>query len=142
MRKRAILVDDDKQIVTLLRIVLKQRGYEVVAYSDEADFRSGIVANCACSVNQRCTDVMLVDLNLKRSSGLDLIKKLREKGCRVPNIALMTGHWTDELLAEAKALDCATFGKPFALSDVEAWVSAGEAAIDPERELTPILPIA
>jgi DNA-binding response OmpR family regulator len=136
--KRAVIVDDDIQIVALLKLVLKQRDYDVVTFVDEAAFAPGGEWVCRCDEGLQCSDILLMDLNLRRRSGLDLLGELREHGCAIPFVALMTGAWTDEKRERARDMGCETFAKPFALNDVETWLEGCEQALDPGRQLAPI----
>ena len=52
-------------------------------------------------LQKQMPDVLIVDLSLKDSSGLDLIKQLRDAGCRVP-VLVLSMH--DEMLYAERAL--------------------------------------
>jgi CheY-like chemotaxis protein len=133
MRKpRAIICDDDHQILNLVRSVLEKMGYEVLTaetpvtcafYRDHAD---------DCPQHNRCTDILITDNSMPGMTGIELLEIQHQRGCKLTskNKALMTGCADPELREKAAALGCAVFPKPLDLSNFIAWLQECEKRFD------------
>jgi len=76
---RILLVDDDRELIDLLAFALKRAGLEPVAAHD---------ASAALRLfEERSPDLVVLDINLGASSGLDVLKELRRRG-QLPVIML------------------------------------------------------
>jgi len=76
---RILLVDDDRELIDLLAFALKRAGLEPVAAHD---------AGAALRLyEERSPDLVVLDINLGASSGLDVLKELRSRG-QLPVIML------------------------------------------------------
>ena len=69
------------------------------------------------------------------TNGIDFVASLLAKDCRPPRVAVMSGAWSDEGFARAKALGCTLFTKPFQVSEIVAWLKSVEREVTPERRL-------
>ena len=68
-------------------------------------------------------------------SGLEFLEHLVQKGCRQPQLALMSGDYSDEDLARAFRLGCALFSKPLDMAQFARWVEEAERLIPSKRTL-------
>jgi len=102
---RILAVDDDPDIVEVVRIFLEPLGYQVAIASD---------AEKALSVAaEEPFDLILCDVGLPKRSGLDVCQALRERGY-VGKLVLMTGWDARTVLADKRARSCDTvLKKPF-----------------------------
>jgi two-component system response regulator VicR len=76
---RILLVDDDRELIDLLAFALKRAGLEPIAAHD---------ANAALRLyEERRPDLVVLDINLGASSGLEVLKELRRRG-QLPVIML------------------------------------------------------
>ena len=76
---RILLVDDDRELIDLLAFALKRAGLEPIAAHD---------ATAALrQYEEREPDLVVLDINLGASSGLDVLKELRRRG-QLPVIML------------------------------------------------------
>jgi two-component system response regulator ChvI len=66
------LVDDDKNILTSVSMLLEQEGYTVRAYSDGAAAFSGLSTSPP--------DLAILDIKMPRMDGLELLRRLRQLG--------------------------------------------------------------
>ncbi|HFD40475.1 MAG TPA: response regulator, partial [Anaerolineae bacterium] len=67
-----LIVDDNKEIVTILRDVLKSQGYRVLhAYNGRQGLRMAL---------EKQPDLILLDWNLPELSGFQVLHALRERG--------------------------------------------------------------
>jgi len=133
----ALVIDDERQIRKLLRIVLEENDYRVL----ESDSGKQGLSDIAL----RRPDVVLLDLGLPDMDGMVVLKRLREWS-RVPVLILSVRDRPDEKVAalDAGADDYVT--KPFEASELlarlraiqrrapfgteDAYFQAGHLAID------------
>lgn len=64
------LVDDDRNILTSLRIVLETEGYKVRTYNDGASGLEGITEDPP--------DIAILDIKMPRMDGMELLRRLRQ----------------------------------------------------------------
>jgi len=124
-KKRILVVDDEKNMQTVLKLLFDGEGYDASCVSDGAE------ALEALSAGGRF-DAVLSDFKMNRMDGLGLLRAMREKGLHVPFI-LVTAYGTVEKAVEAMklgAVDVVT--KPFAKEALLAVVS--RAVLRPENE--------
>lgn len=87
MKKKILLVDDDKTLRTILEDFFKKNGFSVTPASDGA---------LAVSLyNKEMPDLVLLDLDLPIMNGFQVVEAIRQEDCITP-IILMTGSWFDE----------------------------------------------
>ena len=128
---RILLVDDEQPIQTLLSFPLQRDGYEVVHASDGRD----ALARFA----EQTFDLVVLDVMLPKMDGLEVCRRLRAKGERVPIIMLSAkSEEIDKVLGlELGADDYIT--KPFSMREFRSRVKAalrraGMARDDGEAE--------
>lgn len=111
----ALVIDDERQIRRLLRIVLEEQQYRVL----EAESGRQGLADAA----QRKPDVILLDLGLPDIDGLEVLTRLREWS-RVPVLILSVRDGPEEKVAalDAGADDYVT--KPFESAELLARLRA------------------
>ncbi len=94
---RTLIADDQPDVATALRLLLRQAGYQTEAVSSPAAVLEAI--------KQRDFDLVLMDLNYARDTtsgqeGLDLITNIRKLDTTLP-VVVLTGWGTVELAVEA-----------------------------------------
>jgi DNA-binding response OmpR family regulator len=131
---RILLVDDEQPIQTLLSFPLQRDGYEVVHASDGRE----ALARFA----EQTFDLVVLDVMLPKMDGLEVCRRLRAKGERVPIIMLSAkSEEIDKVLGlELGADDYIT--KPFSMrefrSRVKAALRRAGMATDGEGDEQPI----
>jgi two-component system, LuxR family, response regulator FixJ len=112
------VIDDDAALRDSLVFLLTSAGLSVRAFdSAEAFLAAGVDNGC-----------VLTDVRMPGVSGVDLLRRLRAAGSRLP-VIVMTGHGDVALAVEAMKLGAADFlEKPF--SD-DALLSAVDTALAP-----------
>jgi two-component system, OmpR family, response regulator ChvI len=65
------LVDDDRNIVTSLRMLLETEGYKIQAYTDGASALDGL--------NADPPDLAILDIKMPRMDGMELLRRLRQR---------------------------------------------------------------
>ena len=71
MAYRVALVDDDRNILTSVSIMLEAEGFTVVTYRDGAEALRGLLAEPP--------DLAVLDIKMPRMDGIELLQRLREK---------------------------------------------------------------
>lgn len=140
MKYRTILCEDNESVREILNFILQERGHEVLSYKDAQDCPLSSPNGCKCDNINPCSDIIITDISMPKLNGLDFIENLRENGCRIKNIALVSGYWTKEFIEKAKELDCAIFHKPVLPEELFSWIDICEKKIDPQRVLSQKLP--
>ena len=131
--KRVLIIEDDKDIVELVRYNLANEGFEVIAIADGS---SGLA-----SLRKGAPDLLILDLMLPRMPGLEVCKEIRRDSTlnRLPILMLTArGEEADRVVGlEMGADDYVT--KPFSPRELVARVKAllrrAEPAGDIERAI-------
>ena len=89
-RPRALVVDDDPDIATVLTELVEREGFAVTSATTLARAREEIAATVP--------DIVLVDIHLPDGSGLDLLEGL---GPAAPEVVLITGQASVETAVDA-----------------------------------------
>lgn len=109
-----LLVDDDPSIRNMLVDYLSQHAFQIKAFENSTELMRHMTANAA--------DLVIVDLNLGREDGLEIVRKLQAKQ-DVPTI-IISGHRLNEIDKvvglELGAMDYIT--KPFGMREFLARV--------------------
>jgi two-component system response regulator QseB len=113
---RILLVEDDLLLGDGIRVGLSQEGYTVDWVTD------GVSASEAAEVEP--FDLMVLDLNLPKRSGIEVLKTLRDRGSKMP-VLILTAR--DTLAERVQGLDAGAddyLTKPFDLEELCARARA------------------
>ena len=115
-QKTVLIVEDEKNIVDILRFNLQREGYETCEAYDGAEGLS-----LALSAQP---DLILLDVMLPKMNGFDVCRRLREQGDNVPVIILTAREEEEDKILglEIGADDYIT--KPFSMRELIARVGA------------------
>ncbi len=113
---RILIAEDDPALGYGLQCTLRQSGHAVdwVGNGGEADAALGTDA----------FDLLILDISLPKLSGLEVLKRLRARDCRLP-VLLLTA--LDSVTDRVRGLDAGAddyLAKPFQLAELEARVRA------------------
>lgn len=98
------LVDDDRNILTSLRMMLEGEGYKIQTYNDGATALDGLASSPP--------DLAILDIKMPRMDGMELLRKLRQKS-NIPVIFLTSkDEQIDELFGLKMGADD-YIAKPF-----------------------------
>jgi len=115
-RQKILVVDDELEVVELLKKYLERRGYQVITAGDGLQ---GFKYAC-----EQKPDLILLDIVMPGADGMTVLKKLRaeESTRKIPVIMITTKRWTDSIF-EAEG-DGATdyIMKPFEFEELLEFV--------------------
>lgn len=124
MAKKILVVDDEKNIVDIIKFNLKKDGFEVIcAYDGEEGFQMALSEK---------PELILLDIMMPKMDGFEVCKKIREKS-QTPIIMLTArAEEIDKVLGfELGADDYVT--KPFGVRELMARVKANLRKKDVEQ---------
>lgn len=102
-----VLVEDDRDMCSALVTLLEAIGYEVLAFGcAELALGEGAFDEPGC---------ILVDIHLPGMTGIDMVKRLRARGCLWP-VVFITAHDDEYSRTESTELDAELLRKPFSAS--------------------------
>lgn len=105
MNKQVLVVDDTKNIRTLLARCLELEGYEVTA---AANGREGLAL-----MLERRYDLIFLDIKLPELSGTEVLRRMRSAGIQTP-VVVITAYPTVKNAVECTRLGVASYlQKPF-----------------------------
>ena len=114
-RTRALLVEDDPNIVDLIRANLAVRGFETIVSTDGLD--------ALALLDTEEPDIVLVDLMLPEADGFDLCRQIRERSSVAVIVVSARGGERDKVSAlNVGADDYMT--KPFSVEELLARITA------------------
>src|SRR5712691_6060045 len=111
-----MIVDDDADMLTLLAEYFRRLGFEVT------EKESGPAALQAASGNR--FDCFIFDVAMPEMSGIELLKKLRDRGIDTPTLFLTAHDLLDDKVAGFEAGADDYLAKPFSPRELEYRIEA------------------
>ena len=114
---RLLVIDDEPKLTNFLRMELEVEGYSVAVAHDGA---SGLIA----LRSDPAPDLVLLDWNLPDFTGLDICRRVRSTGMKLP-VLMLTGY--NEVKDKVEALDAGVddyLVKPFSIEELLARLRA------------------
>ena len=114
-QKTIFVVDDDPGILEVITIILSERGYEVVAFSDGTKVFE--------AVKKQKPDLIFLDIWISGSDGRDITKKLKSDPTtkKIPIIIISALNETEKIAKEVGA--DAFLEKPFDIEKLSLLVA-------------------
>lgn len=107
---RILLVDDERDLIDAYTRLLARAGFDCLCAFDHDE--------AIARIEQEAFDLMITDLSMPRSNGLEIIRRARSRSRPVP-VIVMTGHSTPDLNAAARDAGANTcLSKPFSISEL------------------------
>jgi CheY-like chemotaxis protein len=116
---RILLVEDDPMNVELFESALETDGHELVIERD------GVAGERRASDK---FDLILLDIQLPKMNGLDVCRRLRARGLRIPIVALSASVLPEEVARTREAGFDLFLSKPISPRDLRAAVSRAGTA--------------
>jgi DNA-binding NtrC family response regulator len=127
LHKSVLIVDDEQLLARTLSIVLREAGYRTVVAGSAEEAEHHVFGDSPM-------DLIVMDVRLPRESGIEMVKRVRERALR-SKVILMTAYETPEVKAEARRLKVERYlKKPF---DLTALVDEVRSLIGPGGNSTP-----
>ena len=105
--KKILLIDDDYEIVSAMRLVLEQKGFRIVTASDG---NAGLAA-----AERESPDLIVVDMMMPKKSGFLVIERIKKRP-NAPPMIMITANEGSRHRAYAEFLGVnAYLRKPFAM---------------------------
>ena len=115
-KEKIALIDDDALIVSMLSRTLKKENYEV--FSESAEF--GDIVN---TIVAYAPDVVLLDIRLPGTNGIDILKKIKERNTGI-QVIMVTSDESAETAVTCMKLGAADYlTKPFNIEEVKIVVA-------------------
>jgi two-component system alkaline phosphatase synthesis response regulator PhoP len=114
--KRLMIVDDDAEMRALLAEYFRRLGFEV------AEKESGQAA--LQTVTTETFDCFILDVSMPEMSGIELLRKLRDRGIDTPALFLTAHDMLDEKVAGFEAGADDYLAKPFSPRELEYRIEA------------------
>ena len=133
---RAIVLDDNVDDRYMIKRLLKSRGYEVLDYVDPTACPLLHAHECQCGETEACCDILITDVDMPKVSGLEFLEQQIQKGCKVPNIVVTSGGWSDSKLKHAQRLGLTTLEKTPTWDALADWLDQRGPHIDASRSLS------
>lgn len=123
-KPRAVIIDDDDLFCILFARIFKSNGIQATFYHQADLYLCGRPDIESCPVEEACCDFLLTDNILPEMSGIEFLEKTRRLGCKIPEQrkAIISGHWTQEELEEARQVVDRVFDKSEAKQKIAEWV--------------------
>ena len=129
-KKRILVVDDERNMQAVLKLLFNGEGYETQCVSDGVEALEMLAGNASADGP---FGAVVSDFKMNRLDGMGLLKAMRERDIRIPFI-LITAYGTIEKAVEAMklgAVDVVT--KPFAKEALLAIVARAFAIVAGEE---------
>lgn len=112
---RILVVDDNQDIVNMLRVALSRHGFEIDTTTSPEE--------ALAMASTRAYDAALLDLVMPERDGAALARALREKNPGLP-VALLTAYTHSPLLPAAQRAGVTVFAKPTSIADLVDFLEA------------------
>ncbi|WP_457642151.1 sigma-54-dependent transcriptional regulator [Persephonella sp.] len=124
---KALIVDDERNILELLSILLGEYGIsadKVSSYKEAKDL-----------IEENIYDLALLDLRLPDGSGIDILKKIKEKNSKT-EVIIITAFASSETAVEAIKLGAYDYlSKPFNINDLRLVIRNVKDKIELEKKI-------
>ncbi|HUY86879.1 MAG TPA: response regulator, partial [Acidimicrobiales bacterium] len=127
-KQRILVVDDEPSIVDAVATSLSYEGFEV---STASNGRSALA-----SAQENHPDLLVLDIMLPDLDGLEVTRRLREDGIRVPVLFLTAKDAVEDKIRGLTVGGDDYVTKPFSLGEVIARIKAILRRISPDAEST------
>ncbi len=106
---RILVVDDEPSVLTTYRMILEQKGYEVVAAPSSEEARHAL--------ESEKLDLLLCDLSLEeKDSGFEVLEYARRLRPSLPSL-LLTGYASRDISDRAQRLGITVMFKPIDIQE-------------------------
>jgi DNA-binding response OmpR family regulator len=113
---KVLVIDDDRILADYIRLAMGEDGHAVdVSHTGEEGQSLALIHDY---------DAIILDHILPRSTGMDVLRNLRERGCSTPIVMLTARNATNDLVEGLDAGADDYLVKPFEIAELRARVRA------------------
>ncbi len=128
-RKRVLIVDDEADIRTVMEL-------ELEAYFDTISAKDGKEA--LEKVQQERVDMVVTDLAIPIFDGVELLKRMRDKGYEMP-VTIISGQHEEFVLEKVKTLpNVKVFSKPVEMNELVDFLNSAKDKLKPTYKMVPL----
>ncbi len=117
--RKILLIDDDKDLLLLLEMVLKKHGYKVVVSDDGSNITS--------IIEKEDPDLVFLDIMLPSKNGWEVCKEIKEQYSHIPVVFLSILSDPDEIRKSYDAGGVAHIPKPFKYKEIINFIESFES---------------
>ena len=110
MKKKVLIIDDDIEIVKLLKIALENKGFSIDSCYNHSDLKTLMTIGIDA-------DIILLDYFLPEVNGLEIAKMLLEKGIKIP-IIFFTASDAEKFIDKYPENIVDSIKKPFSIDSI------------------------
>jgi len=113
MKKSALILEDELVIALLLSHILEEYGFDNIRVSSEGNRAIDVALEIE-------PDLIIIDINLHRMNGFEVIKELRDRfSYKMPTILIISAqNMAEELLLEIGLSSKKFISKPFSKREI------------------------
>src|SRR5687768_9648008 len=125
---RLLIVDDEEAARYGIRRALSSAGYDIS--------EAGSAEEARALMNRQQFDLLLLDVNLPGTSGLELLSELQNSKEDPPLVIIITAHGSERMAVEVVKTGAYNYlSKPFELDDLRLIVKNAHEFIQQKREI-------
>lgn len=139
MKLRIFVIDDEQCITETFNWHLTDQGHEVICLAEPT--ACSTYKGEQCDHEHACGDILFIDKNMPKMSGLEFVEAMKKKGCKgiTQNMVVMSGALTQEDINKATELGCVVVSKPITLDRIDELIEEMKKVIRPERKLADLV---
>lgn len=124
MKKKILIIDDEKETLEVLEEILKEEGYEVFS---SLSYQKKLL--------KERVDVILLDIWLKFQNGIEILEEILQESPQTP-VILISGHASIELAIEGMKKGAIDFlEKPLSIERIKRSIENAIKLVSLEKEL-------
>jgi len=135
MKLRIFVIDDEPCITDTFNWHLTDQGHEVICVAEPTTCH--VYQGQECDHEHPCGDILFVDKNMPKMSGLEFIEYMRNKGCKglTKNMVVMSGSLEQSDIQKATELGCIVVNKPITFDQIDELIEEMKKSISKDRKL-------
>jgi CheY-like chemotaxis protein len=132
---RIFVIDDEECITDTFNWHLTEQGHEVICVAEPTACR--VYQGLECDHQDPCGDILFVDKNMPKMSGLEFVEHMKNKGCKglTQNKVVMSGSLENSDIEKAVELGCVVVNKPITFDQIDELVETMRKEIPADRKL-------
>lgn len=135
MKLRIFVIDDEPCITDTFNWHLTDQDHEVICVAEPSS--CSVYQGQECDHERPCGDILFIDKNMPKMTGLEFIEQMLEKGCKglTQNKVVMSGALERVDIEKAKELGCIIVNKPITFNQLDELIEEMKKVIPKDRKL-------